>query len=104
MKPRARKVVDLSEAVHKQLNAYGLAAGAAGVSLLVLANPVEAKIVYTKTHKVIGSNGIYSLDLNHDGTVDFLIQEWTNVFSGLGRNALLVQEALGNEIGRASCR
>lgn len=98
MQPRARKIVDLSEAVHKQLNVYGLAAGAAGVSLLVLANPVEAKIVYTKTHRVIGSNGIYSLDLNHDGTVDFLIQEWTSVFSSLGRNALLVQEALGNAV------
>jgi hypothetical protein len=36
MKLRARKTVDLSEAVHQQLNAYALAASAAGVTLLAL--------------------------------------------------------------------
>jgi hypothetical protein len=54
---------------------YGLAAGAAGVGLLVLAQPAEAKIVYTPTHKVIGLNGSYNLDLNHDGIADFRIFE-----------------------------
>jgi hypothetical protein len=88
----------ISDSLHQRINMYALAASAAGVSLLALARPAEAKIVYTKTHRVIGSNGIYSLDLNHDGTVDFLIQEWTSVFSTLGRNALLVQEGLGNAV------
>jgi hypothetical protein len=88
----------ISDSLHQRINMYALAASAAGVSLLALSQPAEAKIVYTKTHRVIGSNGIYSLDLNQDGTVDFLIQEWTSVSSGLGFNALLVQEALGNGV------
>jgi len=46
---------------------YALAASAAGVSLLALAQSSEAKVAYTKVHQVIGTNGIYSLDLNHDG-------------------------------------
>lgn len=101
MKPSSQPPVTpskISDSLHQRINMYALAASAAGVSLLALAQPAEAKIVYTKTHKAIGSNGIYSLDLNHDGTVDFLIQEWTSVFSGSGRNRLLVQEALGNAV------
>ena len=42
----ARKTAsNLSESVHKQLNMYAIAAGAAGVGLLALAQPSEAKIV-----------------------------------------------------------
>jgi hypothetical protein len=39
-----------SESFHRQLNAYALAAGAAGVSLLALAQPCEARII----HRQIG--------------------------------------------------
>jgi len=55
------------------------------VSLLALAQPAEAKIVYTPAQvtfggEACGSNGgIYSLDLNHDGIADFMF-DW----SGLG--------------------
>ena len=41
--------------------------------MLALAQSAEAKIVYTKTHVVIGRNNIYELDLNHDGLADFKI-------------------------------
>ncbi len=41
-----RTPASLSDSVQRQLNMYALAAGAAGVSLLALANPAEAKIVY----------------------------------------------------------
>jgi hypothetical protein len=99
MKLSSQPPFKISDSLHQRINMYALAASAAGVSLLALAPPAEAKIVYTKTHRVIGSNGIYTLDLNHDGTVDFLIQEWTSVStSGRGGNALLVQEALGNAV------
>jgi hypothetical protein len=74
MKPRARKTVDLSETVHQQLSAYALAASAAGVTLLALSQPSDAKIVYTPVHKVIGKNSSYQLDLNHDGITDFTIK------------------------------
>jgi hypothetical protein len=68
-----RKIVNLSESVHQRINAYAIAAGAAGVGVLALAQPVEAKIVYTPTHHVIGKNGRYKLDLNHDKIADFIL-------------------------------
>jgi hypothetical protein len=77
---RPRKTADLSESVHQQLNMYVLAASAAGVGLLALAQSAEAKIVYTKTHVVIGTNHVYALDLNHDGVVDFKIDSPDNRF------------------------
>jgi hypothetical protein len=41
----APETADLSKAVHQQLNMYAIAAGAAGVGLVGLAPPVEARIV-----------------------------------------------------------
>jgi hypothetical protein len=90
----------LPEPTDRRLNMYTLAATAAGVSLLALAKPSEARIVYTKTHQVIGTNGIYNLDLNHDGTIDFLILETGYpTFNGTrASNTLLAKEALGNAV------
>jgi hypothetical protein len=68
-----RKTTALSKSVHQQLNMYTMAAGAAGVGLLALAQQVEAKIVYTPAHHVIGPDSRYLLDLNHDGMTDFTI-------------------------------
>jgi hypothetical protein len=64
----------LSESVHHRLNAYCLAASAAGVGLLALAQPAEAKIVYTAANVRIGRVRYhpYYLDINHDGTADFM--------------------------------
>ena len=70
---RPRKTANLSELVHRQLNMYAIAAGAALVVALALAQPVEAKIVYTKAHVVIEYNNYYNLDLNRDGVADFTI-------------------------------
>jgi hypothetical protein len=75
---RPRKTADLTEPVHHQLNMYAIAAGAAGVGVLALAQPVEAKIVYTPAHRVIGPDSSYLLDLNHDGITDFTI---TNIYN-----------------------
>jgi|SRR5579863_3451821 len=72
------KHADLSQSFHQRLNSYALAASAAGVSLLALAPPAEAKIVYTPAHVRIGFGGlsIYQLDLNHDGFYDFAISAY----------------------------
>jgi len=89
----------LSQPLDRQLNLYALAASAAGVSLLALAQPTEAKVVYTKTHQIIGINGIYELDLNHDGTVDFLILQCCGGGSTSFRsNGLFAKEALGDAV------
>jgi hypothetical protein len=92
--------IKLSTSLDEKLNLYALAASAAGVSLLALAQPAEAKIVYTKTHHVIGTNGVYTLDLNHDGIADFLLLEsGTPTFNGTrASNTLRVKEALGNAV------
>jgi hypothetical protein len=63
-----------SELFHRCLNAYALTAGAAGVSLLALAEPSAGEIIYTRTHHVIANGGSYSLDLNHDGVNDLTIE------------------------------
>lgn len=91
---RPRTTAKLSESLNKRLNAYDLAASAAGVSLLALrpaveyalpagaaiaatllsASSVEAKIIYTPANTVIkcmASHSSVPLDLNHDGIADF---------------------------------
>ncbi len=94
MKRTSTKPSNLSESVQRHLNAYALAASAAGVGMLALVHPVEAEIIYTKTHHVIGPHGTYHLSLNHKGT-DFVIFEHGSVFGftylsveGLGNNAV----------------
>ena len=70
--PRSpRTAVDLSRPVHQRLNMYALAASAAGVGMLAVAPPSEAKIVYTAAHIRITPNHTILLDLNHDGKTDF---------------------------------
>jgi hypothetical protein len=65
-----RKTANLPESVHGQLNVYALAASAAGVGILALAQSAEAKIVYTRVNETLGF-GVTNLDLNNDGTPDF---------------------------------
>ena len=70
--PRSpRTAVDLPRPVHQRLNMYALAASAAGVGMLAVVPPSEAKIVYTPAHIKITPNHTIPLDLNHDGTKDF---------------------------------
>jgi hypothetical protein len=70
MKRPSRVKSQLSESLHQRLNAYALAASAAGVSLLALPR-AEGKIVYTPANQVILLGQPYLLDLNSDGTTDF---------------------------------
>jgi hypothetical protein len=63
--------------LQQKLSIYALAAGAAGVGLVALSQPAEAKVVYTGAHQLIGRNQSFGIDLNHDGITDFTIQ---NVF------------------------
>jgi len=95
---RPRTPSTLSPALSHRLNLYALTASAAGVSLLALVQPSEARVVYTDTHNVIRTNGIYGLDLNHDGIIDFLIQERGFLFSSSGYNGLRAKEAFGNAV------
>jgi len=96
---RPRTPASLPAPLNQRLNLYVVAATGASVSLLALTQPSEAKIVYTKIHKVIGTNGVDPLDLNHDGIIDFLIQErGSSHFSFSGSNGLWAKAAFGNGV------
>jgi hypothetical protein len=65
----------VSQSLQKQLNMYALGASAAGLGMMGLAHPANAKIVYTPAHVIIGHGGFsgYAIDLNHDGIADFAL-------------------------------
>jgi hypothetical protein len=66
-----RKTANLSQSTNCQLNKYALAAAAAGVGMLTLTPPAEAKIVYTPADRKLPINHDFFLDVSHDGTNDF---------------------------------
>jgi hypothetical protein len=70
---RRHTTAELSKSLHQQLNAYALAAGAAGVGVLALTQSAQAKIVYTPTHISIEPRSCHYIDLNHDGINDFCL-------------------------------
>lgn len=80
----SRKAVNVSQSLQRDLAAYALTAGAAAVTLLGLASPTEAQIVYTPAHGVIDHNEKMSIDLNNDGIADLAIREipWNVVGPG----------------------
>src|SRR5580692_6166326 len=73
MKRPARVVSQLSESLHRKLNAYALSACAAGVGALALAQPAQAKIVYTPADVNFSRYPPVTIDLNHDGLGDFVL-------------------------------
>jgi len=75
---KKRGVAQLNATLDKRLLAYASAASAAGVGILALASPAEAKIVYTPAQIEIAPRTMVGLDLNHDGVNDFTL---TNVYA-----------------------
>jgi hypothetical protein len=108
-----RVKANLSEVIEHRLKSYSIAAAAAGVSLLALAQPADAEVLITR--EVIPVNGPVTIDINHDGIADFqfsfrsfsdyhvgFVQSWTvrplaggAVVGGLYASAL----SRGAEIG-----
>jgi hypothetical protein len=96
--PPPRTASALSEATNHKLTLYALAATSAGVGLFAMAQPAEAKIIYTKTHHVIGLNHPYKLDLTNDGTTDFLIRETQTGSMGFKVNRIAAKCPAGNAV------
>jgi hypothetical protein len=71
MNPSNQASSKVSPSLNRHLDRYVIAATAAGVSWLALAQPANAEIVYTQVNQVIPSDTTFNLDLNHDGIVDF---------------------------------
>ena len=83
--PPSSKPARVRDLLHQHLHTYALAASAAGVSVLALAQPGEAEIIYTPANVTIGPNQEYGLDLTGNGTVDFTIRDrffsYTTIFA-----------------------
>lgn len=74
-RPEAKVAASLGTGLSSRIAGYAAAAGAAGVSMLALASPARAQIVYTPADIPIPQNGdIVQIDLNHDGLVDFSLR------------------------------
>jgi hypothetical protein len=69
----ARKPAQLSQSINQRLSVYTLTATAAGVGLMALTQPVQAKIIYTPAHAKFTQFPPVTLDLNNDGTADFML-------------------------------
>jgi hypothetical protein len=82
-----KQTVMLSASLQRHLNAYAMAASAAGVATLALTQPVEAKIVYTKVH--IDLPHRYPLNLNHGKVAPFSIRWYPG--SGNGGSGLSIR-------------
>jgi hypothetical protein len=91
---RPRKTANLSESTDHHLDLYALAATAAGVGMLALAQPAEARIVYTPAYRTIGdlTNPLF-LDLNHDGVNDFRVYVLGGFSTGSWRFIMEVRPA-----------
>ena len=94
---QTREVRGLSLSCQQQLNAYALAAAAAGVGVLALAQPSEAEIIYTPTHRVIGDGNSYKLDFTGHGTTDLTIQNEYNYW-GFHSQELAAKQAGSNQV------
>jgi hypothetical protein len=68
-----RPASPLSSTLHRNLNVYALSAAAAGVAILATSPLAGAEVVFTPANGVIAEGGKYSLDLNHDGVIDFTL-------------------------------
>lgn len=92
--------------LHRDIATYALAAGAAGVSVLSLNPPAGAEVVYTPANQVINAHQGYAIDLNHDGIVDFRIQNEFRTQMVRGRLyqesfILLAEPADGVQVGNS---
>jgi hypothetical protein len=96
--PRTKSIV-LSDSLNHHLNMYAVAAGAAGVGILALAQPAEARIVYTPANvQILGPRSFYLIDLNQDGVADFAITNTTNFNTDQAFWDLFVRPNQGNAV------
>jgi hypothetical protein len=76
----SRKPITLNTNLNKALISYVAAACAAGGAILAEAIPAEGEIIYTPTNTPILVGSPVSLDLNHDGVIDFVLSNNFNAF------------------------
>jgi len=72
--PNRRTASPINSTLEKKLSAYIAVAGAAGVGMLAVTQPAEAKVVFTATNVAVTQST--PIDLNNDGIADFTFQFW----------------------------
>jgi len=77
-----RPIARLNRKLDRNLLSYAAVASAAGVGVLAL-SAAEAEIIYTPAHKHLRINKMLSLDLNHDGIVDFTFNDTHGTWDGV---------------------
>jgi hypothetical protein len=83
---RKRPASHLNARLDKDLLAYATAATVAGVGVLAMAQPAEAKIIYTKANTpIVVDGGAIPLDLNNDGITDFAFYNSYTIGGGVRR-------------------
>lgn len=93
-----RIAVRLPLSLDREIRAYCLAAGAAGVAVLALADPLaEAKVIYTPAYGHLPLNRWMPVDLNHDGITDLMLALSSSVYKVVDR-AVAAQPASGGGI------
>jgi hypothetical protein len=100
MKRSSRTPAQLAESTHQRLNMYALAASAAGVGMLALAQSAESKVIYTPADVKIGyrANFTFPIDLNKDGVTDFTLGYHDTIFTSGNDRSIFVKGHSGNEI------
>jgi len=89
----------LPQSLDGQLKLYAIAAGAAGVGLLALTQPVEAEVIYTPAHAYIPSRYYPTyIDINGDGIPDFRFSNFAESFSHAASDNLNVEALTGGII------
>lgn len=73
--PTSRQPSHLNHRLDKRLLTYMAAAGAAGVSVLAMTQPADAKVIYTPADQSLTTNE-GRFDLNHDGITDFFFDQY----------------------------
>jgi hypothetical protein len=105
--PRKKSAV-LSDSLNHHLNMYAVAAGAAGVGMLALAQPAEARVVYSPAFQEISERPgpyVLYLDLNHDGINDFQVNFFgagTSGFSALYLNVYGANPSAANAMWKGT--
>ena len=98
-KKSRKKPLPLCGSVLQKLGAYAAGAGAAGVSLLAMASAADAEIVYTPLNETVSRDARYSIDLNGDGIVDFILNEHAYKDGSFGTFQLVeLLAAAGNQV------
>ncbi|MGA8432765.1 MAG: hypothetical protein WB729_23265 [Candidatus Sulfotelmatobacter sp.] len=96
-----RTTARINSNLEKKIAAYMAAAGAAGVGLLAISQPAQAKVVYTAANVTVTTP--IAIDLNQDGVTDFTL----GFVAGIEHSFFVdITPAAGNAVrgnGSAAC-